>query len=95
MDLSAELYQTKYMEAALSQLFTYIILFLRLCVRWYNKNPLSRICSAIKTPFELGYQDLLEHIRECSKAVDDLANAGARVEVRDVRILTELQYAQI
>ncbi|CAN9398485.1 unnamed protein product [Alternaria alternata] len=95
MDLSAELYQTKYMEAALSQLFTYIVLFLRLCVRWYNKNPLSRICSAIKTPFELGYQDLLEHIRECSKAVDDLANAGARVEVRDVRILTELQHAQI
>ncbi|RYO32752.1 hypothetical protein AA0111_g4532 [Alternaria arborescens] len=95
MNLSAELYQTKNMEAALSRLFTYIILFLRLCVRWYKKSPLGRMCSAIKTPFELGYQDLVEHIRECSKAVDDLANAGARVEIRDVRTLTELQHAQI
>ncbi|CAN9197680.1 unnamed protein product [Alternaria alternata] len=95
MNLSAELYQTKDMEVALSRLFTNIILFLRLCVRWYNKSSLGRMFSAIKTPFELGYQDLVEHIRECSKAVDDLANTGARVEIRDVRTLTELQHAQI
>jgi len=95
MDLSAELYQTKYMEAALSRLFTYIILFLRLCVRWYKKSPLGRICSAIKTPFELGYQDLVNHIQECSKAVDDLASAGARAEIRDVHTLAMLQHAQI
>ncbi|KAI4936800.1 uncharacterized protein J4E92_001525 [Alternaria infectoria] len=95
MDLSAELYQTQYMEAALSRLFTYIILFLRLCVRWYKKSPLGRICSAIKTPFELGYQDLVNHIQECSKAVDDLASAGARAEIRDVHTLAMLQHAQI
>jgi len=95
MDLSAELYQTKYMEAALSRLFTYIILFLRRCVRWYKKSPLGRICSAIKTPFELCYQDLVNHIRECSKAVDDLASAGARAEIRDVHELARLQHAQI
>jgi len=95
MDLSAELYQTKYMEAALSRLFAYIILFLRLCVRWYRKSPWGRICSAIKTPFELGYQDLVNHIQECSKAVEDLASAGARAEIRDVHELARLQYAQI
>ncbi|CAN9304554.1 unnamed protein product [Alternaria sp. RS040] len=95
MHLSAELYPTKNMEAALSRLFKYIILFLRLCVRWYKKSSLGRVCSAIKTPFELDYQDSMEHIQECSKAVDDLANAGARVEVRDVHILTELQHAQV
>ncbi|KAI4681790.1 uncharacterized protein J4E84_007386 [Alternaria hordeiaustralica] len=95
MDLSAELYQTQYMEAALSRLFTYIILFLRLCVRWYKKSPLGRICSAIKTPFELGYQELVNHIQECSKAVDDLASAGARAEIRDVHTLAMLQHAQI
>ncbi|KAI4658936.1 uncharacterized protein J4E79_006696 [Alternaria viburni] len=95
MDLSAELYQTQYMEAALSRLFTYIILFLRLCVRWYKKSPLGRICSAIKTPFELGYQELVNHIQECSKAVDDLASAGARAEIRDVHTLAMLQHAQL
>jgi len=95
MDLSAELYRTKYMEAALSRLFTYIILFLRRCVRWYKKSPLGRMCSAIKTPFELGYQDLVNHIQECSKAVDDLASAGARAEIRDVHELARLQHAQI
>lgn len=95
MDLNAEMYQTKYMEAALSRLFTYIILFLRMCVRWYRKGPWGRICSAIKTPFELGYQDLVNHIQECSKAVDDLASAAARAEIRDVHTLARLQHAQI
>jgi hypothetical protein len=49
----------------------------------------------LKSPFELKYQELVEQIQLCSKAVDDLANAGARVEIRDVRTLTELQHAQI
>lgn len=95
MDLSACLYQTEVMEAALSRLFTYIILFLRLCVRWYKKSPLDRISSAIQSPFELGYHDLVNNIQECSKAVDDLASAGARAEIRDVRTLAMLQHAQI
>jgi hypothetical protein len=35
-DLSAKLCQTDYMKDALSKLYAYIIMFLRLCVRWYS-----------------------------------------------------------
>jgi hypothetical protein len=89
------MYQTKYMEAALSRLFTYIVLFLRRCVCWYKKSPFGRICSAIKTPFELGYQDFVDRIQECSESVDDLASLGARAEIRDAHSLAKLQHAQM
>jgi hypothetical protein len=82
------------MEAALSRLYAYIILFLQLCVRWYNRSPLGRLWSAITTPFELDYQELVEQIHLCSKAVDDLANAGARAEIRHIRIVLDLHHAQ-
>jgi hypothetical protein len=82
------------METALSRLYAYIILFLQLCVRWYNRSPLGRLWSAITSPFELDYQDLAEQIQLCSKAVDDLANAGARAEIRHIRTVLELHHAQ-
>jgi hypothetical protein len=94
MNLSAELCPSQYMEAALSRLFVYIILFFHRCIRWYKKSSLGRMCSAIVTPFEIDYKDLVEHIQECSKVVDDLANAGTRAEMRDVHVLTNVQLAQ-
>jgi hypothetical protein len=93
-DLSAELYQTEYMEAALARLYTYIILFLTLCVKWYNRSSLGRFWSGLKSPFELDYQELVEQIRRCSEAVEDLTNAGARAEIRHVRVLAELHHSQ-
>ena len=95
MDLSAELYRTGDMEAALSRVYAHIILFFHLCVQWYNRSPLGRLWSSITSPFELDYQELVEQIQLSSKAVDDLANAGSRAEVRDIHILTELQNQQI
>jgi hypothetical protein len=83
------------MEAALSRLYAYIVLFFRLCVRWYNRSPLGRLWSSITSPFELDYQELVEEIQSCSKVVDDLASAGARTEIRHIRTLTELQHVQI
>ncbi|KAG9190518.1 hypothetical protein G6011_08606 [Alternaria panax] len=95
MNPSAELYQTQHMEAALSRLFVYVIFFSCRCICWYAKSSLSRMCSAIITPFDIDYKDLVEHIQECSKVVDDFANTGTQAEIRDVRILTELELAQV
>ncbi|KAH7084903.1 hypothetical protein BKA63DRAFT_4973 [Paraphoma chrysanthemicola] len=93
-DLSAELYQTGYMRDALSRLYAYIILFLRLCVRWYNRSPLGRLWSALKSPYELDYKELVDQIKVSSAAVEDLANAGARAEIRDIRTIQDLAQAQ-
>jgi hypothetical protein len=94
-NLSAELYQTGYMKDALSRLYAYIILFLRLCVRWYNKSSIGRFVSAITSPFELDYQELIDQIKVSSAAVEHLANAGARVEIRDIRTIQDLHQAQM
>ncbi|KAI4612434.1 hypothetical protein J4E80_007167 [Alternaria sp. BMP 0032] len=94
MDLSADLYRTEDMEAALSRLYAHLILFFHRCVQWYNRSSLGRLRSAITSPFELDYQELVEQIQLSSKAVDDLASAGSRAEIRDVRVLAELQNQQ-
>ncbi|KAH3997541.1 hypothetical protein HBI13_109690 [Parastagonospora nodorum] len=92
--LSAELYQTDYMKDALSRLYAYIIIFLHLCVKWYNRSSLGRLWSAMKSPFELDYQDLVDQIKVSSAAVEDLANAGARVEIRDIRTMQDISHAR-
>jgi hypothetical protein len=93
-NLSAELYQTDHMKETLSRLYAYIILFLQLCVKWYNRSSLGRLVSVLKSPFELDYQYLVEQIKLSSAAVEDVANAGARVEIRDIRIIQDLHHAQ-
>jgi hypothetical protein len=82
------------MKEALSRLYVYIILFLRLCVRWYNRSSLGRLWSSLKSPFELDYQDLVQQIKASSVSVEDLANAGARIEIRDIRIIQGLHHSQ-
>jgi hypothetical protein len=82
------------MKDALSRLYAYIILFLQLCVKWYNRSSLGRLWSSLKTPFELDYKDLVEQIKTSSAAVEDLANAGARVEIRDIRTIQDIHHVQ-
>jgi hypothetical protein len=93
-DLSAELYQTDYMKDALSRLYAYVIRFLHLCVRWYSRSSLGRFFSGLKNPFKLDYQDLVEQIKVCSAAIEDLANAGARVEIRDISTIQAIHHSQ-
>jgi hypothetical protein len=82
------------MKYALSRLYAYIILFLQLCVKWYNRSSLGRLWSALKAPFELDYQGLVEQIKISSVAIEDVANAGARVEIRDIRTIQDIHHAQ-
>lgn len=93
--LNADLYQTSDMEAALARLYASILMFFRLCAKWYNRGSLGRFCSALKDPFELKYKALLADIELCSSLVDNLANAGARVEIRSVHALSESDHAKL
>jgi hypothetical protein len=93
--LSVELYQTADMKAALSRLYTCLIMFFHLCVRWYNQNSWGRLWSSLKNPFELKYKDLVADIESCSTLVEGLANGGARVEIRDIHVLSELDHTKL
>jgi hypothetical protein len=92
--LSAELYQTEHMKEALARLYTYIMRFLYLCVKWYSRGSLGRFVSALKSPFKLDYKDLVDHIKACSATIADLANSGARTEIRDIRTIQAIHHAQ-
>jgi hypothetical protein len=82
------------MKNALSQLYFYIICFLRLCDQRYSKNQVKRLLSALKSPFEIDYQNLDHQIKACSASIENLANAGARVEIRDIRTISGLNHSQ-
>ena len=59
-------------------------------MRWYNRSPAGRAFSAIFEPYELHYQDTAEQIKTCAQAVNDLANAASRTEIRDINITIQL-----
>lgn len=82
------------MRDALSRLYAYTIRFLHLCVRWYSRSSLGRLFSSIKHPFKLDYQELVEQIRMCTTDIEDLANAGARVDIRDILTIQALHHEQ-
>ncbi len=41
-------------------------------------------------PFELDYKDTVEQIRLCSENVENIANAAARAEIRDINIIVQM-----
>lgn len=82
------------MKDALSKLYAYIIMFLRLCVRWYSRSPIGRLWDALKSPYELQYKDLIDQIKVSSDVVEQFANAGARAEIRDIRIMQDIHQAR-
>lgn len=70
-----------------------MMVFFRLCARWYNRSSWGRLWSSIKDPFELKYKDLVADIGTCSALVEKLANTGERVEIRNIHALTEIDHA--
>ena len=55
---------------------------------------MGRFFPALKSPFKLNYEDLVKQIKVCLGAVAELANAGARTEIRDIRTIQGLHHAQ-
>lgn len=90
-----ELYKTADMEAALSRLYAGVLMFFRLCARWYSRGSWGRLWSSFKNPFELKYKDLVVEIERASGTVENLAIAGARVEVRNIHALTTGNHAKL
>ena len=79
------------MKEAVSRLYAHVILFFQQTVKWYNMSSAGRAISSIFKPFELDYKDTVEQIKLCSDTVDEIANAAARAEIRDMHITIQLQ----
>lgn len=66
------------------------MLFFQQSMRWYNRSSVGRGFSAILKPYELEYEDIVEQIKLCAKAINDIASAASRAEVRDMHITIQL-----
>jgi hypothetical protein len=93
--LSAELFQTNAIRDAIAQLYGHILVFLQQAMHWYNRSPAGRAISAIFDPYELRYQDTAEAIKRCAQAVDDMASAASRTEIRDVNTTVQLMHQKL
>jgi hypothetical protein len=88
--VNAELFQTDAIRDAVAQLYAQVLQFFRKAMRWYNRSPVGRAFSAIFSPYELEYQDIAEQIKTSAQAVNNLASAGSRAEIRDLSINVEI-----
>lgn len=87
---TAELYQTDDVRDAISRLYAPILVFFQQALRWYNRSRVGRALSAVFSPYELKYKDTVEQIQRCAKAVNDMAAAKSRAEIRDIHISLEM-----
>ncbi|KAH8881712.1 hypothetical protein GQ53DRAFT_773125 [Thozetella sp. PMI_491] len=88
-ELSADLYRTDEMKDAVASLYAHILLFLQQAIKWYNVGPAGRALTALFKPFELSYQETVDQIMLCAKAIDDIAGIYAKVEIRDISVLLQ------
>ncbi|KAH0841535.1 hypothetical protein FOPE_06788 [Fonsecaea pedrosoi] len=84
--LNLDLYQTEEMQQAVSRTYAYMLLFLQKAAKWYSTTSLSRVVTAVVSPFSLKYQDIVMQIKQCADQVTLIASAGARAETRDLTL---------
>jgi hypothetical protein len=84
LELQAFLYQTSQMRQAVSTVFAHIVKFFQRAIDWYTQGKIRHIASAILNPFELRFKDLVDEIGKASRHVDQLAVAGAQLELRQM-----------
>ena len=93
-DLSANLYPTPRMKAAVAQLYAKILHFVRDAVKWYKKSKLAHSVSAVFKPYELSFKTIVEEISRASRRVDQEASAASKAEIRELHIKLQ-QFAQL
>ncbi|KAH8655433.1 hypothetical protein BX600DRAFT_469626 [Xylariales sp. PMI_506] len=87
-----ELYPTSQMIQAVGAVYAKIIQFVIETVKWYKKNRLQHAVAAVMSPYKLSFKSIVDEIAERSRAVDELANAAMKAELRDVHQKVEYLY---
>ncbi|KAJ3537715.1 hypothetical protein NM208_g6198 [Fusarium decemcellulare] len=80
------LYPTEAMQGHIERLYAQIIEFTIRAMKWYEKHPVLRAISALGSPFQLKFRDIVDDILETSRCIDRLALSMSQVEVRQMRL---------
>jgi hypothetical protein len=86
VQLNLLLYPTNSMREAAVQLYLHIIGFAIRAIKWYEKCRIMKLLSAITSPFQLKFRDVVEDILETSRSMDRLALSLSQVENRQMRL---------
>ncbi|KAI1131334.1 hypothetical protein F5Y10DRAFT_74044 [Nemania abortiva] len=89
--LNAKLYANDHMRDAVAHLYVHLLQFVRLAIKWYRRGPAGRAISAIFKPFELSYKGTIDEIQRCANIIQNIAAGRARMEIRDMHVLLQLQ----
>ena len=84
VELANNLYPSKRMEHAVSELYAYVIKFFIRAYDWYRESTFSHVLHSITRPAELRYKDLLDKITDRSRSIDQLAVSGSQAEQREM-----------
>ncbi len=82
VQIELAIYQSPWMQDAVSRLYAHVLLFLQKAVQWYNRGSLRRAIGSIFKPYPLAFQDTVLEITRCTKAVDAIANTSSHAEIR-------------
>ncbi|OAP55322.1 hypothetical protein AYL99_10295 [Fonsecaea erecta] len=83
-DFTSKLYPTSFIATAISNLYTYIIIFLQKAVKWYTMSRAHRWVNAIFEPYDIGHKGTVQKIQKCIASLKDTANDAAHAELRGV-----------
>ncbi|KAF4872035.1 ATPase family AAA domain-containing protein 3 [Colletotrichum siamense] len=85
-ELHVLLYPTPRMQETVAQLYSKILEFSVMAIRFYKKGKLSHAIASVVKPFSLTFKPIIEEIRQRSLRVDELANALSKAEMRDLHV---------
>ena len=84
IQLTAKLYASQDMKETVTKLYAHIIRFFLRAHDWYRERPIWHVVHSFTRPAELRYNDLIEKIKDCSRAIDRLAVLGQQIEQRAI-----------
>ena len=85
-ELALLLYPTARMQAAVAQIYKYILRFSHKALSWYKKGSLKHALYAVVKPWELQLEEDVIAIQEQSLIIEAEASAASRAELRDAHI---------
>ncbi|KAH7125898.1 hypothetical protein EDB81DRAFT_201955 [Dactylonectria macrodidyma] len=86
VQLNLLLYPTEAMRENAAKLYLHIIEFATRAIKWYEKRRILKAVSALSSPFQLKFRDIIEDLLDTSRSIDRLALSMSQVEARQMRL---------
>lgn len=84
VEMLLKLYPVEHMRVAAANLYAQILKFCLKATKWYRRNRVMHVVTAIIKPYKLEFKDVVTQIERYSRRLRDLASTACYAEVRDI-----------